>query len=212
MSENTKDLILHEALTLFAQKGYTETSVRDISDAAGVNVASINYHFGSKHDLFQAVIVENMTLLDQVLLEALGDKDLCLADAIWIFYTCLLGNQNAFLSIFRLFLSGSVNFPDSPISVGKVIGPPGANHLLRVLEREVPGLCQEAYIWAVHILSTHLFHVVLMQVSPFGQQKLQNLYFCQEDYKKKSFEIFTYAVVAKLRDGSIDWTPLSPNI
>jgi AcrR family transcriptional regulator len=47
----SKDRLLRGALSCIAQKGYASTSSRDIARAAGANVASINYHFGSKDAL-----------------------------------------------------------------------------------------------------------------------------------------------------------------
>lgn len=47
----SKDKLLRGALSCIAQKGYASTSSRDIARAAGANVASINYHFGSKEAL-----------------------------------------------------------------------------------------------------------------------------------------------------------------
>ncbi|MCB0415588.1 MAG: TetR/AcrR family transcriptional regulator [Bdellovibrionales bacterium] len=58
MSETAKDKIIAAAITLFAEKGYEMTSVRDIVSLAGVNIASINYHFGSKEGLFQYLAEE----------------------------------------------------------------------------------------------------------------------------------------------------------
>ena len=40
---------------LFAAKGFNGTSVRDIADTAGVNIAMISYYFGSKEKLFEAM-------------------------------------------------------------------------------------------------------------------------------------------------------------
>jgi len=51
----TKDKILDVAEMLFAENGITETSLRAITQKAGVNIASVNYHFGSKKNLVQAV-------------------------------------------------------------------------------------------------------------------------------------------------------------
>jgi AcrR family transcriptional regulator len=48
---SSKDRLLQGALTCIAQRGYAATSSRDIAKAAGANVASINYHFGSKEAL-----------------------------------------------------------------------------------------------------------------------------------------------------------------
>ncbi|MDF1781082.1 MAG: TetR family transcriptional regulator [Alcanivoracaceae bacterium] len=52
---NTVERILDTAEVLFAQKGFAETSLRAITSKAGVNLAAVNYHFGSKEALIQAV-------------------------------------------------------------------------------------------------------------------------------------------------------------
>ncbi len=56
MGENTTvKRILDAAEVLFADKGFAETSLRAITSRAGVNLAAVNYHFGSKEALIQAV-------------------------------------------------------------------------------------------------------------------------------------------------------------
>jgi AcrR family transcriptional regulator len=52
----TKDIILDTAEKLYADKGFTGTSLRAIMKTAGVNMASVHYHFGSKEALIEAVI------------------------------------------------------------------------------------------------------------------------------------------------------------
>ncbi|RUO32117.1 TetR family transcriptional regulator [Aliidiomarina sedimenti] len=52
----TKDKILNAAERLFADQGFELTSLRQITGAADVNLASVNYHFGSKKALIQAVM------------------------------------------------------------------------------------------------------------------------------------------------------------
>ena len=51
----TVERILDAAEQLFAEKGFAETSLRLITSKAGVNLAAVNYHFGSKKALIQAV-------------------------------------------------------------------------------------------------------------------------------------------------------------
>ncbi|PVZ20212.1 MULTISPECIES: TetR/AcrR family transcriptional regulator [unclassified Pseudomonas] len=51
----TVERILDAAEQLFADKGFAETSLRVITAKAGVNLAAVNYHFGSKKALIQAV-------------------------------------------------------------------------------------------------------------------------------------------------------------
>ncbi|MCL6269803.1 TetR family transcriptional regulator [Sansalvadorimonas sp. 2012CJ34-2] len=52
---DTVERILDAAEALFAEKGFAETSLRTITSQAGVNLAAVNYHFGSKKVLIQAV-------------------------------------------------------------------------------------------------------------------------------------------------------------
>ena len=47
----TKAAVFCAAERLFALHGFQNVSVRDITAAAGVNLASVNYHFGSKDAL-----------------------------------------------------------------------------------------------------------------------------------------------------------------
>lgn len=62
---STKARILDTAEGLFAERGFAETSLRHITSRAQVNLASVNYHFGSKKSLIQAVF-------DRFLREFLG--------------------------------------------------------------------------------------------------------------------------------------------
>jgi TetR/AcrR family transcriptional regulator len=60
--EATRAAVLAAAEKLFAEKGFANTSLRDISNASGVSHPLIHHHFGSKEELYQAVkrrLVEN---------------------------------------------------------------------------------------------------------------------------------------------------------
>ena len=53
----TRRRILDEGLDLFADRGFAGTTTRAIGAAAGVNIATIDYHFGGKQALYDAVVV-----------------------------------------------------------------------------------------------------------------------------------------------------------
>ncbi len=57
---NTKDRILGAAEELFAQFGFAGTSLRQVTSRADVNIAAVNYHFGSKENLVNEVFRRRM--------------------------------------------------------------------------------------------------------------------------------------------------------
>jgi AcrR family transcriptional regulator len=65
----TKDKILDAAEGLFMEHGFEATSLRQITAAAGANLAAVNYHFGSKDELFETVLTRR---LDPMNLERLA--------------------------------------------------------------------------------------------------------------------------------------------
>jgi AcrR family transcriptional regulator len=75
---DTKERILDAAQKLFADKGFNGASLRAVTREAGVNLAAVHYHFGSKEELVQAVLDrvlaplnrERLALLDRFESEA----------------------------------------------------------------------------------------------------------------------------------------------
>lgn len=51
----TRDRLLDKGERLFADKGYNAVSLREITSAAGTHLAAVNYHFGSKENLYLEV-------------------------------------------------------------------------------------------------------------------------------------------------------------
>jgi AcrR family transcriptional regulator len=69
----TRERILDAAEALFVEHGFEATSMRMITARAGVNLAAINYHFGSKEALIQDVFRRRLTWLNQERLRVLED-------------------------------------------------------------------------------------------------------------------------------------------
>lgn len=69
----TKQRILNAAEQLFATRGIAATSLRSIIRDAGVNLASVHYHFGSKDALVNAVIARHFQPLNEERIRRLDD-------------------------------------------------------------------------------------------------------------------------------------------
>ena len=67
----TKRKILDAAENLFAHKGFDAVTIREITRRADVDVALVNYHFGTKRELFDDVLMRRASLVNQDRLDAL---------------------------------------------------------------------------------------------------------------------------------------------
>lgn len=94
---DTRERILDVAERLFMAHGYEGTSMRQITGGANVNLAAVNYHFGSKESLMQEVFrrrldslnEERMRLLDE-LEAAAGDQPVKPSAIVEAFFGALL--------------------------------------------------------------------------------------------------------------------------
>jgi AcrR family transcriptional regulator len=72
---DTKTVILDAAERLFAEHGYAATSLRQLTTAAEVNLAAVNYHFGSKEELAKAVLARRIGPVNKERLRNLARLD-----------------------------------------------------------------------------------------------------------------------------------------
>ena len=64
-SDQTRGAILAAAERLYADRGFGDVTLRDIVAAANVNLAAVNYHFGSKDDLIAELFVTRSLALNR---------------------------------------------------------------------------------------------------------------------------------------------------
>jgi AcrR family transcriptional regulator len=67
--------IIDAAIKVFARTGFTETSVQDVADEAGVVPTAVYYHFAGKDELFDVVLQSVITELDEVVDRARPEED-----------------------------------------------------------------------------------------------------------------------------------------
>jgi AcrR family transcriptional regulator len=75
LAGDTKSRILDAAETLFVECGYEAMSLRHITSRAEVNLAAVNYHFGSKEALIHAMLSQRLDRLNEERLKLLARFD-----------------------------------------------------------------------------------------------------------------------------------------
>ena len=70
----TKQAVYDAAIRLFARNGFAATGMRELSREAGVNLATVNYFYGSKKGLLKAILEDYFTGLEAVLRANLEGK------------------------------------------------------------------------------------------------------------------------------------------
>jgi TetR/AcrR family transcriptional regulator len=74
MMNSTQEHILQTAPAVFAAHGFTGASTRVLANAAGVNIATLAYHFGNKQGLYDAVLDQvYVNIIDKLQIAAEGE-------------------------------------------------------------------------------------------------------------------------------------------
>src|SRR5437762_12822796 len=93
---STEEKIKRAARLVFTRKGYAATRTRDIAEAAGINLALLNYYFRSKEKLFELVMMEKVQKLFSVIVPVINDSTTTLENKIELlvnnYFEMLLNN------------------------------------------------------------------------------------------------------------------------
>ena len=95
-NRNAEEDILNAAREIFLEKGFKETTMRDIANKANINMAMLHYYFRSKENLFQLVFDEAFLLIYERLIQNLADDTIDIFGKIRMFiceYITLFDNN-----------------------------------------------------------------------------------------------------------------------
>jgi len=101
-----KEALLLAGISLFSEKGYASTSVREIVSAAGVSKPVLYYYFQNKEGLFRAILDAAAQEQEVILEEALRKPGAALERIVHLYrriYLALMENQKVFKLINHLF-------------------------------------------------------------------------------------------------------------
>jgi len=156
----TKARIVAVAERMIAERGVQQFSIRDITGEAGVNLAAINYHFGSKERLIAEVLArritvlnaERMALLDKLEADAAADGEPVGVEAIMdaLINTMLFGDEEKRARNMRTMKMLSRFSLDPDEEIAAMLKPhflPTKERLVRMLARALPNLKREEVEW-----------------------------------------------------------------
>jgi len=159
----TRTRILDAAEELFMQHGFEGTSMRQLTAKAAVNLAAVNYHFGSKHALIEAVFRRRLDPMNAARIAELdrmekdaGARPLAAQQIIRAF----IGQSLRMIEDAR---SGGRNFirllgrtytdPQKPIRalIGQLYAP-AMERFKAAFERALPQMPREELVWRMHFM------------------------------------------------------------
>jgi AcrR family transcriptional regulator len=180
---DTKDLILDAAERLFAEHGFAATSMRTITSEAGVNLAAVHYHFGSKDALILAVLERRLSGVNHERIELLDAYEAERTES---------GAGPDLEALIRLFVGPAIQLSSSPERggaalmrlLGQAYTEPGG-HLFKLFHERfgefirrfvaafcaaLPGLPLEEVAWHFHFMVGTMAHTMA------AAQKLHELW------------------------------------
>ena len=186
MSQSTKEKILNVAGEIFAKKGFDGTSIREIAQTAEVNLAGINYHYENKLGLYIAVFERNYQKLETDIHEIAKTYHKNSEELVEKIFDLFYDQHDALLNNFKMILNATMEIPDSKMEDSNIVGPPGGEAILKVINNEVGEDVEiELRLWAARTLFTHIIHYSLMIKTSLAQ-KCQNRVDFTPEYVKLS--------------------------
>lgn len=183
--KSTKAKILECANEIFAQKGFSGTSIRDISNAAEVNVSAINYHFSNKEGLYQAVFETSCEWFEKELERIGEDKSLTTKQFVEIMFSFFLDNGPHLMNSFKMLLTSECH---PPATSKPEMGPPGGEYLLEAITRDIgEEVPFEKRFWAMRMIFSNLIHVGIMMSTTYVKDHKSHLPFMNKEQQIKDF-------------------------
>jgi AcrR family transcriptional regulator len=159
----TRERILDSAEALFAQQGYEGVSVRQIMSRAEADVSLAYYHFKSKRDLFDQVMLRRVEHLNAIRLEALEaveerhpDDAPTVEEIIDAFTHPLLDVLATEHEEWKYYFQLIAQINNSPEWGGELMTryfDPVVKRFIEALKKALPGCDEQDLYWSYHFLS-----------------------------------------------------------
>jgi len=158
---DTKSRILDSAEKLFGMNGFDGTSLRDITAAADVNLAAINYHFQSKDSLIDAIVARRIEPVNKIrfeMLEAAGSHPTVEQIMTAFMAPVLQVKVDAVAPLIGRILSNPELFVDRVFH--KHLAPV-SQRFVEALSKALPELPPSEILWRLHFSVGVMTHTML---------------------------------------------------
>ncbi len=171
-TKNTKQIIIETAEELFAVNGYHNTSLRNITQKAQVNLAAVNYHFGTKEELVLEVIRLRLIPLNEARMRGLNQilkdsqnlgKIPKVHDILHAFVEPTLKFRDSAPGVknFYTLIGRALAEPDNTVrNVFITLMKPVFKTMLQELELALPHLSREVIFWRLHFVIGSVSHTL----------------------------------------------------
>lgn len=168
--DRTRQRLLDAAAECFAENGFADTSVRDITARAGCNVAAVNYYFGGKGRLYHEVFAERLRELTSYRVGALNqlmEREKISADDVLktfanAFLEPLIDNSRGRITL-ALLMRDFLKSYLPPGMVVQLLIQPTVRALMAAFKKACPDLEERQAQWCIQSLIAQLFHFLNMQ-------------------------------------------------
>jgi AcrR family transcriptional regulator len=153
----TRTRILDAAEELFMQHGFEATSMRQLTAKAGVNLAAVNYHFGSKDALIEAVFRRRLDPMNVARIAELDKLESPSPEAIIRAFIGpglrLLEDAKGGGRNFVRLLGRAYTEPNKAVRqlIGQMYAP-AMQRYKSALERALPQLPREELVWRMYFM------------------------------------------------------------
>ena len=204
----TKCKILEVALKLFGSKGFDGTSVRDIAKEADVNLASVNYHFSNKQNLYFEVINSNCSAVE-IELKKIYKEEMNLEEFSIAMFSFFVEQSHSLLNTFRLILNESIDFSDIESVEAESLGPPAGEILLKLVTDEVgENVPLDGRFWVVSTLISNITHMAIIMSSSVIKERCDHLKHLNIETQSRNIRLHCHSLVAFLKtQPDTSWDP-----
>ncbi|MDF1826608.1 MAG: efflux transporter outer membrane subunit [Verrucomicrobiales bacterium] len=183
----TRTRILDTAELLFSNHGFRDVSLRQITSEANVNIASVNYHFGSKDSLVAEVLTrviapineQRLTLLDEVE-SRYGERPAPVEEILESIHRPVVNQlkESSHLSSVYLRLAGrclaepAENFSETLVDLFQEV----VCRFMKAVKHSLPGVDETDLFWRMHFSFGTMVYALTHgdRVTAFSRGRIQS--------------------------------------